>query len=1539
MPHYEYAFPTPEGEEDKRKKLREAGRVRREGQVFHSARSKIAQFLKGSLRTIGDASLPGVLLNLSQGDTEGLNRARSVAEGLTGVPKSLAASLIERLPSGGIGPGFVSLPARPDSKTPEDVAGDVRDFRTTGFLDRSLGEEIDPSSELLGRVAGEIGVTITGGRAIGAIPLVARIPQKIRLAVQFAPVGFLFGLDKESSAVQAGAELLSPEAGEFAERHPYLRALAEMGAFAAVDVGIETLMAARAAKTITRAETAALERQATAKAFEAEGPARKVLDPDPVFHEGEQLDVFEREAQRMADEVGLDIEDTRDIVNAGRFSDKMDADFVADVADELKVLDGAPGRVEFLDLVNRRVEDVMSVTDKGLAGSRLSAFFEVAVEKGMDAQFAYHRFLVDLSESGRADLKEALHRLQASSEATAEQMGQALERAGKNALGDDLLEDLLKDAGRELEGMGLDTAKGGFVDVRTGLPEGVHDFSTRPVSRQVPGTPDLEGVEFAGRMVDTKNGSLVPVEGVYDANARTIFVKNMGDEFAIEGTEAAHRLGSRNIRKGIRFLKEQFPESEHIAFVRDGSTGGEAGRIVSLRIKVAEEGGFAADALLRAITRTTVGALAGGALGSQFEDVGFFKGFGLAAGASLAGPPGVRALKNIMTSSSRRAARVALEDLVESETRAINSLIDQGELFPEQFNPVADKMLMSTPKELDVEKVMQRGRRRIDASQSEAANYITEDIVGKLDLEQQLDARVFTNDDLVRAAKAAGFEPKVLEEAIATAGKTRTQGMRATLEYQARIDEMIVADEIILRAKGRVDKEAFEKLLGYRALLSEEASSIMQKQLNYGSEVGRSLQALKQEAMAEATFTPNRVAIWALQAERLSGKSLRPGDLAEIQSILRAGDRKAMRLFMAKMNTRRMNFGEKFAGFVRAGLLTGPHTDALNISSTLMHMSMRNISNPGATVLDRIVTAILPGAERTVALNVFTGAAVQRAGWKLKAGEGLMLGMEGAQRGNVIIRGARDIWNNKADVRAAFVKIDYTAIVTGNPIVDGYLQLPVRLGAEDAIMKGIAFHTSVHERAKVMVLNSGLKPRDAGFQEAVLKIIADMPDEITIPAVLDAAIATYTNVTKLGRHIISFKKMMTEAGTLPAIVAGLGVPFVNTLINVGHALFKLSVLGLVTPSNATNMMRFARHLASRGANPMTKEAQRALVTSLSQAGTMGGALMVFGAYLRANGMMTGRYDKDPGLFRATRRQPLAININKWSISLENLTPAGNILALGGMIWDVAINPENDQKPLLNRTAAVASGAFASYMSQISELTFLANVDNILAAMTGPERGLNTVIKGFGRMLVPTIVRDVAVSVDPTLRQQDNFLQAFASGVPGVSMLLEPKIGVLGDVRTRAGIGEGLGGRLAEKILSPVRLGRLTTDEVYLALSKLGVQIPVLQAVSRRGISGRLRTILEVEYGKDLRGVLESKLQDPNFRKKGIFEKRDILKRLAASTRSKYTKMLSDRGILLSDEELYVPDPHFSKLDVDIGNEAYVPAFEPRDGGYNYAFPE
>jgi hypothetical protein len=1545
MPRNIFAPGFGEDEKDKRRAAlaeKSAARRGRHRGVFKT----IGQGIDAAGRVASNISPTGLMRSLLTRDEQGLADVRGTVEGVADAPLSLVAAVED----------LVGLDA--DAKA-------LREFELTGFMGDRL-PEASVAGRAVGRVGSELGLTLAGAGAIGKIPQIAKLTRVPREVARFGPVDFLFGLDEESSAIAALPDKAVPDV---IQKNPILRALAEATAFGGLGFGIERRLlkreAAEAGKAARRGGKRTLEDEfrrlegqtdmfdTPETLHQADVGAPTFVDPEtglpqqpplaqrsletPVrpYTDGEPANPFEREILRLASENNISIDDARQIINRGRGivdptepferavggpQEMLPASALVD--DSFEFVDDIPVQTSIHDPESvamwrenphqniDRLETVFRQEGESVAGARIHALLDHHELIGDTPQRTIDSILKDLEEAGRSDISDELISQMINRNVPTEDFNKILRRVSMDGPLDSTLEDFARDLSDHLQLRGFDDTSSFIKTPADQLPKGAEDFRVRP---KVNDEGELVVTEFRGSFLD-QDGQSVPASGSYFENEGIIDVSGLGMADAFFGPitkDMMRNPGFRTLRKHIKFLHRQFPDARQLTFNRAGSTGGEHGRDVVINLRPLRDRGYTHEALLRAV----VGGGAGGLAGAALDPDDPFRGAAIGALAGIGGTAvlarGAGKLRKVFAKGSLTDSELALREVADFEARQLDDLIEQGDLFPHDIDPVAAVSMKHTEKNIDVEDIVQRILNRQAPNINLGGVDKAVDTGARLVLDKRVDARSIPNSALQAAAERIGLaDHEIIRRAINEADMTRAQAQAAVNELSTLAEQLAKTEQILGKVQGRVPQESFDALNSLYNSLSRKYDEGVSDLLKLGSARGRDLQAMKVRALEHATFDPSNVTPWVMHARRLSKDKFTSVDVAKIRDFLAKGDKAGMRDFMRIMETRGLNWGEKAGQFIKAGLLSAPKTDMINVGTVVINQGGRALSSPVAVAADRLMK-ILTGNRSVVIKAPGEGTWIDFSGGMPKIGEGLDWGLHGNEK--IGAKGFKQAWAAKGASRDAFNKFDFRGIRTGNKFLDGYLQWGfVRLSSEDAMMKGAILHSSMMSRAKAMGKTAGLKG-DA-LKKYVSDMMTEMPDDIVIPSLAEAEIMTFTNQAVLGDAINSFKQRLIDSGSAGALAAELGIPFVNTLVNVFDTVLRHTPAGLLRKPVRSEVSNLMKVMFKANGAELTTEGQRALAQAFGDM-SLGGALLAGGWFMRDKGWMTGSFpdDSKKNLFAQSNAQALAVRLGKYSVSLENVTPAGNLIALGAMLRDAFEDEDADMN-----VSNLLAGSFAALSNQMTELTFLANVETAMNALADPGRAGTTFGEALGKMAVPTVLRQASAALDPVFRESDpeGFATGFGGGIRETTPFsrgLPAQIDrITGEDRSRKKVAETLPGRLVENLLNPVRISELTSDPVARELTRLNVPVPKLTTVKRRDVVGRDREELERVYGRELNEAVSKKLESRSFKRKTDEEKRVILKRLVTKTRTATTKRLTKEEQLPEAEKKKIEDTFFTK---------------------------
>jgi hypothetical protein len=325
------------------------------------------------------------------------------------------------------------------------------------------------------------------------------------------------------------------------------------------------------------------------------------------------------------------------------------------------------------------------------------------------------------------------------------------------------------------------------------------------------------------------------------------------------------------------------------------------------------------------------------------------------------------------------------------------------------------------------------------------------------------------------------------------------------------------------------------------------------------------------------------------------------------------------------------------------------------------------------------------------------------------------------------------------------------------------------------------------------------------------------------------------------------------------------MPFIKTPANILRQGAEFSPLGFV--------MRAAQQDGRAGSQALGRAA-------------MGTAAMGSFAYLAASGRLTGFGPTNPGeraAFMESGKRPNSIRIRltpetarelqksgvdvaptapesgEFWVNYQLFQPFSVQLAAIGNAWERFSQGDRSDRAAEESLMAALTGAAASFLDQ----SFLNGVNDLLDAISDPERNARRVLSTFAQGLVPGsgLLRNVAQAVDPVVRQPEGVVESVKTIIPGVSAQVPPRLGRFGQAITRPG------GPLRRGFLVP-EISEEVPDRVSALLARVGVN-PTLPrgSITVRGESLPLtqdqqRAVIEA-VGRERRARLERILALPN----------------------------------------------------------------------------
>uniref|UniRef100_A0A6H1ZF52 Putative structural protein n=1 Tax=viral metagenome TaxID=1070528 RepID=A0A6H1ZF52_9ZZZZ len=511
----------------------------------------------------------------------------------------------------------------------------------------------------------------------------------------------------------------------------------------------------------------------------------------------------------------------------------------------------------------------------------------------------------------------------------------------------------------------------------------------------------------------------------------------------------------------------------------------------------------------------------------------------------------------------------------------------------------------------------------------------------------------------------------------------------------------------------------------------------------------------------------------------------------------------------------------------KAGLLTGIKTSGLNVGSTLSHGITEISKDFPAAGVDKV--ASLFTGERTLAFTT--------RGYK----EGFL--QEGFEKGWRYLK-------TGFDERNIAPKLDWKRVNYGDSKfakgIQAYEQSIFRaLGAEDQPFYYGAKARSLASQAIAQGKNNKLKGQD--LKNFVNRLIENPTDEMLKYANLDAEVAVFQNRTTLGE---AAKKAQEVGKGLGEIV----VPFGRTPAAVATQMINYTPVGIVK-----EMFK----MIGKG-----KFDQRLFSQAMGR-GITGTGIMAIGSYLFTKGLMTLDFpqtEKEQEQWKLEGKKPNSIKIgDKWR-SIMVLGPAGLVALIGGHFKRGVDDTGSAWGGLTQATGGAAKS--------LTEQTFLQGINQAVGVLNEPNR-----IEGyFNRTIgsvVPTIVSDVARSVDTKERRIESPLESLFSRLPVARQTLAPQVDVLGSEIER-------GGNFVETMIDPSRPSKIKSSPVIDEMKRLwdlGYRVAPTKLGDKKGyksLTQEQNTKLWKFTGTLLEHKLENLFADENYQKLSDDDKETII---------------------------------------------------------------
>lgn len=588
---------------------------------------------------------------------------------------------------------------------------------------------------------------------------------------------------------------------------------------------------------------------------------------------------------------------------------------------------------------------------------------------------------------------------------------------------------------------------------------------------------------------------------------------------------------------------------------------------------------------------------------------------------------------------------------------------------------------------------------------------------------------VKTFEEMNNAALELGADPRQLLKDVVNSRITDDEviALRNTINANSQFIKNSV-DQI------KNNPEMEEILQGQIDNAMKQNDVALSKLVKGGTEAGRAVAAYK--VMAQNTLDP---IFWMTRAKRELGSKDLTGEMQRaIFDLTSNKDINGLASFVAGL--KQSNNTEKLLTLWKAGLLTSPTTHIANTTGNITMRLLMDASDVVAMPID--VVASLITNKRTHNLPSIAAEA-----------KGAFNGIK--EVGRYMRTG---IYNDKF-----LQKWDLPRQVNfDNKILDGYTKAIFRsLGAEDIVFRQMAMEKSFESQAKLIAKNEGLAGDIA--KNRIKDLLQKPTNEMVLNAIDTAEYATFQSKNTLGDAIVGAKRALAKNDGLASKAGLVGLeivaPFTKTPSNVISRIVDFSPAGFLKA-------------AIRAANPATRS-QKNIIDDLSRAVT-GSGVMFLGYLLAEKGLITGGASEDEKE-RSTMyysSQPNSILINGEWRELNRVSPLGNLMTLGADFYRLYQTKKGAD--------LVASTAFSA-LKNLTNQSYLRGVAGGLEALTEPDRSGEKFVKQTVSSLVPTVVTRIAKSIDPTLRETDDIVDAFQERLPVLREKLAPKRDIFGEI--------------------------------------------------------------------------------------------------------------------------------------------------------------
>ena len=408
------------------------------------------------------------------------------------------------------------------------------------------------------------------------------------------------------------------------------------------------------------------------------------------------------------------------------------------------------------------------------------------------------------------------------------------------------------------------------------------------------------------------------------------------------------------------------------------------------------------------------------------------------------------------------------------------------------------------------------------------------------------------------------------------------------------------------------------------------------------------------------------------------------------------------------------------------------------------------------------------------------------------------------------------------------------------------VRIPFRvLAAEDDFFKEVARRGELNALATREAIGNAKTGKEIGARYG--ELISNPSEKMTEAADQFAKYSTFNKeLGPPGKAFMSFVR------THPALQVLF--PFIRTPTNIFKFAGERTPLAVFSPA--------VRAEFKAGG------ARRDLAIAKIMTGT---AISTWAAWMAAEGRLTGRGPNDPEERRAwlaTGKKPYSLSIDtdqgtKW-LPLNRFEPFSTLLGPAADAVEIMKKSSDDEKTDISVLIT------KSFTANITNKTFLSSAIRAINATTDPERYGASFGEGLAGSLVPTISAEIAQSIDPTLRDPQNPLEAMQARIPGLSKDIKARRDIYGKPIQRHE-----GGTDPFNIFA---LNKETDDKAYSELERLKLKIqPPEKKIGGKEIPIDLFDRYEEESGRLAKSFVDKLVGHPQYDALPRLDKETLIK--------------------------------------------------------------